>query len=163
MAVTISDSECQLLYLQSDGVNSNGSNLIKKICLDLDVPFINCRDQLINASCIARIESELMSNSGKHRRQRLLIAGAYLEEQITICALHGLAIGYEVLLLKDFVTARNPSHVQAFDMRLIQAGVVPSTLRQVVYEWLSVEDLCERQITIRSFLELIDVHAARPA
>ena len=160
MAVTISDSECQLLYLQRDELIANGFNFIRQICLELDIPFVNCRDQLISASCIARIESELMSKSEIHRRPRLLFAGAYMEEQVTICALHGLAIGYEVFLLKDFVIARNPNHVQAFDMRLFQAGVVPSTLRQIVYEWLSLECLPERQIMMRSFLELID---ARPA
>ena len=163
MGTTVSDHECQILLLHGEGLRSTAAELIVKICTDLQLPLCKNSDQIIGTSCIARIESELMANSGQPRRNRVLIAGAYLEEQLTVCALHSLALGFEVFLLKDFIVARNSTHMQAFDMRLFQAGTVPTTLRQLVYEWLSQEMIVERQAIHRNLLAMIDAYILRPA
>jgi hypothetical protein len=163
MGATVSDRECQVLLLHGEGLSSEAADLIVKVCDDLQMPVCKCDDQIISTSCVSRIETELTSNSLEPRRQRLLIAGSYFEEQITVCALHTLALGFEVFILKDFVVARDPGHFHAFDMRLFQAGVVPTTLRQLIYEWLSFEDVQGRQLIKRKLLELIDAHVMRPA
>jgi hypothetical protein len=41
-------------------------------------------------------------------------------------------------------------------MRLYQAGVVPTTLRQLLYEWLSVEEVPERKALKRRLLEMME-------
>jgi hypothetical protein len=158
MAVIVSDGECQLLYLRSEGVSSDEADFVNLVCSELSIPIRNCSDHLINVACLAEIESELATGAGDGR-QRLLIAGVYLEEQVTTCALHGLAIGFEVFLLKDFIAARNNRHSQAFDMRLFQAGAVPTTLRQLMYEWLALEVSPDRQKVITQLLKVIDARA----
>ena len=163
MAVTVSDGECQLLVLRGEEIASSAVEFMNLVCLELGIPIHICSNQLINAACLTWIESQLVSSSEGHQRKRLLVAGAYLEEQITVCALHALSLGYEVFLLKDFVATRTVGHVQAFDMRLFQAGVVPTTLRQLLYEWLSQEEISERQAAKRKLIELIDVVGLRPA
>jgi Isochorismatase family len=163
MAVTILDSECQLLLLRSDVLTSKAAKFLNLVCEKLSVPIHVCDNQLIDAASLSWIERRLATNSESKRRSRLLVAGGYLEEQITVSAMHALALGYEVFLLKDFIATRTIDHLQAFDMRLFQAGVVPTTLHQLLYEWLSQEEVSERQSVKRSLLELIDFESGRPA
>lgn len=69
-------------------------------------------------------------------RSRLVIAGADGELSVTFAALSALEDGYDVYALHDAVlTADADRHGVVFD-RLIQAGVVPVTTRQVMSEWL---------------------------
>jgi len=156
MTVVASDHQYQFLLLQSERYNSKTVDIAKLVSAELKLPLCECKDQLIGAACLARIESELIMDSYPQPRKRLMLAGCFLEEQITICALHTLALGFEVFLLKDFVEAKNPDHALAHDLRLYQAGVVPTTLRQLLYEWLSVEEVPSRKALKRSLLEMIE-------
>lgn len=156
MTVVAPDHQYQFLLLQSEQHKSKALYIAKLVSTELKVPLCECKDQLIDVACLARIESELIMESHPQPRKRLMLAGRFLEEQITICALHTLALGFEVFLLKDFVEAKNPHHILAHDMRLYQAGVVPTTLRQLLYEWLSVEEVLERRALKRSLLEMIE-------
>ncbi len=154
MAVFVSDHECQILFLQGDELTAGTVEKMNVVSLKLGIPIYICNNNLIDATCLTQIETHLLSNSEGHLRKRLLVAGAYLEEQITICSLYALSLGYEVFLLKDFAATRVIDHVNAFDMRLIQAGVVPTTLRQLLYEWLAQESLSERQAVKRWLIEM---------
>jgi hypothetical protein len=157
MNVVAPDHQYQFLLLQSEGQQATIFDRPKLVCAQLDLPLCRCEDQLISAACLARIESRLTADFCTQPRRRLLLAGRFLEEQITICALHTLALGFEVFLLKDFVEAKNSEHVLAHDMRLYQAGVVPTTLRQLLYEWLSVEEVVERRALKRNLLEMMEM------
>jgi len=66
-----------------------------------------------------------------------------------------LAQGYEVFLLRDMVAARVKNLSMVFDMRLFQAGIVPTTLRQLMYEWMTDEaDLLRRATIVKLMQEL---------
>ncbi len=156
MGVFVSESECQLLFLQEEELTTNAFKTMIEISNELGIPLYRCDSISTDAKFLTQLESRLLFNSEGHQRKRLLMAGAYLEEQITICSLYALSLGYEVFLLKDFVATRTLDHVHAFDMRLIQAGVVPTTLRQLLYEWLSQEKLVERQAVKRRLLDMIN-------
>ena len=69
----------------------------------------------------------------------LLVAGAYLEDQVTAYSLQALAEGFDVYLLTDMVVARQESSARALEFRLFQAGVVPSTMLQFLCLWRAAE------------------------
>lgn len=86
------------------------------------------------------------------RPSSLFIAGAYLEDQISICALNALAAGYDVYLLNDVTIPRDTVHRETFIARLTQAGVVLSTVQQMLYQWLAVETNQDRKHALRELL-----------
>lgn len=68
-------------------------------------------------------------------RSNLILCGFWLETRVTFMALHALSSGFDVFVLMDaspsFVAeARGPS-----SDRLLQAGAVPLTTRQLIAEW----------------------------
>jgi hypothetical protein len=86
------------------------------------------------------------------RPSSLFIAGAYLEDQISICALNTLAVGYDVFLLNDVTIPRDTGHRETFIARLTQAGVVLSTVQQMFYQWLAVETDQDRKNALGTLL-----------
>jgi hypothetical protein len=78
----------------------------------------------------------------------ILIAGTYLEDQISICALNALAVGYEVYLLNDATAPRDVTHRETFVSRFTKAGIVLSTVQQMLYQWLAVETDQTRKETL---------------
>ncbi len=68
-------------------------------------------------------------------RSRLVVAGADGELSVTFAALSALEDGYDVYAVHDAVLAADANkHKIVFD-RLMQAGAVPVTTRQVLSEW----------------------------
>jgi hypothetical protein len=104
--------------------------------------------------CLKRRQSEGEKRVDREiRPSSLFIAGAYLEDQISICALNALAIGYDVYLLNDVTIPRDTLHRETFIARLSQAGVVLSTVQQMLYQWLAVETDQNRKDTLRKLLD----------
>ena len=108
----------------------------------------------------------LVERLGKPIREEitpvLLICGANLDEQVSLAAHYMLATGYDVRLIRDLVFVGNHDLAHVHDLRLVQAGVVPITLNQLVYEWAAMEmDMHSRSILLkfRESLESIE----RPA
>ena len=62
-----------------------------------------------------------------------------MEEQVSIATQYLLGIGYSVYLLREAISSRMPEHAQFNDLRLVQMGAVPTTLRQLIYEWVATE------------------------
>ena len=116
--VTVLDSECQILFFTTGKENIIQLSTVTSICTALEIPICTCNSLIIDASSLREIDAKLLPNSGDACRPRLLIAGNFLEEQITICALHALYAGFEVFLLKDFIIAKNLDHTLVYDMRL---------------------------------------------
>ena len=143
--IAVLDSECQILFFTAGEENIIQLETITLICAELELPLCVCNSLIVDAECMLKIDTKLLPHSGDAGRPRLLLAGNFLEEQITIGALHALYLGFEVFLLKDFAVPKNIDHMQVYDMRLIQAGVVPSTLHQLLYEWISGEAIAERR------------------
>jgi hypothetical protein len=148
MGVSVSDRECQFLYVSPGAGTFHLRDYIFKLCDILQVPICVSDAQIVDKDCLRDIDSKLVSFKGEDARFRLLIAGGFLEEQVTILTLHCLTQGYEVFLLKDLVAAKVQHLSMVFDMRLFQAGIVPTTLRQLMYEWMADETDERRRSTI---------------
>ena len=84
----------------------------------------------------------------------LFIAGTYLEDQISICILNALAIGYDVYLLTDVTVPHDTVHREIFLARLTQAGAVLSTFHQMLYQWLVVETDSNRKDMLGKLLDI---------
>jgi hypothetical protein len=156
LKIAVLDSECQILFLTAGEENNIQLGTITSICAELDLPLYVCNAVIVDASSLQEIDAKLLPHTGNACRPRLLLAGSFLEEQITLCALRALYVGFEVFLLKDFVVSKNLDHMLVYDMRLFQAGVVPSTLRQLLYEWMSGEERLERRAKMIQLLDSID-------
>jgi nicotinamidase-related amidase len=82
------------------------------------------------------------SGSGLHGalaaqpRSSLILAGFWLETTVTFLALSALASGFEVFVLMDATPASAATSARPAASRLLQAGAVPITTRQLIAEWI---------------------------
>ena len=82
------------------------------------------------------------SGSGLHGalaaqpRSSLILAGFWLETTVTFLALPALASGFEVFVLMDATPASADTSARPAADRLLQAGAVPITTRQLIAEWI---------------------------
>lgn len=90
-------------------------------------------DLLPSASAWA--ESPLGLSLAATGRSSLLICGYWLDEAITFTALSAMGEGYDVYLLTDASPSLEPDGGRTATLRLVQAGVVPTTTRQAIREW----------------------------
>jgi hypothetical protein len=65
----------------------------------------------------------------------ILLGGSWLEEEITIVALQGVKLGYDVRLLSDLVRARVEEDRSLAFARLAAHGILATTVRQTLLEW----------------------------
>ena len=121
------------------------------VSFDFIVGDINKMTEIFECLKQHQADSE-KSTDREIRPSSLFIAGAYLEDQISICALNALAIGYDVYLLDDVTVPRDTAHRDTFIARLVQAGVVLSTVQQMVYQWLAVEINVDRKEVLKKLL-----------
>jgi Isochorismatase family len=68
-------------------------------------------------------------------RSSVLLCGHWLEEYITFAAIKALSEGYDAYILADASPTRDGNAREMALLRLVQAGVVPTTTRQVIREW----------------------------
>lgn len=66
--------------------------------------------------------------------ERLLFAGLCTETAVSLAALSALELGYQVFLVTDATAGGSPEAHRVAIQRMIQAGVVPVTWRQVLFE-----------------------------
>jgi hypothetical protein len=66
----------------------------------------------------------------------LILAGFWLETTVTFLALPALASGFEVFVLMDVTPASADTSARPAADRLLQAGAVPITTRQLIAEWI---------------------------
>ena len=71
----------------------------------------------------------------KTSRTSLLICGYWLDECITFTALNALGEGYDIFLLTDASPPLDVGERHMAILRLVQAGIVPTTTRQALREW----------------------------
>lgn len=73
-------------------------------------------------------------------RNQVVIAGFWLEEAVTLLALNCLAVGYDTYLARDATPAVDAALEPTARARLAQAGVVPTSIDQVIREWAALHD-----------------------
>jgi nicotinamidase-related amidase len=71
-----------------------------------------------------------------HTRSSLILAGFWFENTVTFLALPALASGFEVFVLMDATPASAETSARPAADRLLQAGAVPITTRQLIAEWI---------------------------
>ena len=69
-------------------------------------------------------------------RNSLILGGFWLETTVTFLALPALASGFDVFVLMDAAPASSDVSVRPATERLLQAGIVPITTRQLIAEWI---------------------------
>lgn len=78
-------------------------------------------------------------------RMSLLICGYWLDECITFTALNALGEGYDIYLVTDASPTLDIADRHTAILRLVQAGVVPTTTRQAIREWAGeIPDAAQR-------------------
>ena len=68
-------------------------------------------------------------------RTSLLICGYWLDECVTFTSLNALGEGYDVFLVTDASPSLDIAERHMAILRLVQAGIVPTTTRQALREW----------------------------
>lgn len=132
------------MFLDVDGRRDDTEHAVRTDLIAQVAKVANCPIQRsvkkwMQTSDIEHLLGELKNQLYDGNRNILLLSGAYLEDQITLCALEALAMGFDVNFLCDFITARDPRLEPSLKFRLIQAGAVPSSLCQMLYMWQATE------------------------
>ena len=91
-------------------------------CLPTQAPWQN--DELVTA-----IKSE--------KRERLFVCGFWLDASLGTVALEAFVEGFDVHLLVDLSFSRSETGRADTIRRLTQYGIVPITISQLVFEWMS--------------------------
>lgn len=99
---------------------------------DSGVPLQEIHGDRLSTKDLERLFSAIRPTQGAVRGSILLVAGLFLEDQVTRCCLQAIAEGYETYLLCDAVFPIDRDLQQHHLTRLTQAGVVSSSITQVV-------------------------------
>jgi hypothetical protein len=122
----------------------------------LQLPVKSYDQEIPDLPMIDQIIRELVQVMGSENRNRLLIAGADVESHITFLTLRALAEGFDVYLLSDLMASQDRQFARIFQMRLFEAGALPTTMGQFLLEWQTAESdasLADRlQLLRASFL-----------
>jgi nicotinamidase-related amidase len=68
-------------------------------------------------------------------RSRLVVAGQSSEVSVSFVVLSALGEGYDVYVVKDASVGASQEHHDTAIERMVQAGAVPVTSRQIAFEW----------------------------
>jgi len=68
-------------------------------------------------------------------RSRLVIAGRCSEVSVTFAVLSALEEGFDAYIVKDATAGTSQQHHETAIERMVQAGAVPVTTRQIIFEW----------------------------
>lgn len=128
---------------------------LAKICRDLDWQYTDLKIEMVDQAELAGLLDRSKTPLRNHPVPKMVLCGRFLEEQISALALFFLLQGFDTFLLRDLVEARQGEYSQIADQRLLQAGVVYTTLRQFFAEQLAKPLEIQCQIQIANFLKEI--------
>lgn len=163
MSAIASHAQCMFLHLENE-VESVRNCQLTKILVEtatlFKCPYRQFSMEWIGPQDLAILIEDLKRCAKAEDRRKLLISGAYLEDQVSVCALEALVEGFDVHLLCDLISARDPRLKPVLLLRLFQAGAVPSSLRQFLYMWQVAE---EDRNEVNSFKKLLANYDANTA
>ena len=126
----------------------------------LAVPFLNLTLPLTELDRIELALHDVSKQREQDRIDKLVIAGGNLASDVTIISMISLALGFDVYVLGDMLGFSDDAYVDLYWTRLVHAGVVPTTLVQMMAEWLASEGATEKRASIQMAAErfgLIDL------
>lgn len=163
MSAIISDQEFKILLINRRFIDGAKPRCNVAIFDNLDalirIPIHHCDADVLDGKQLSSTMDELRTRFRSRNRSNLLIAGAYLEDQVTVFALQALAEGFDVYMLNEFIVSRQRQFLQTYETRLLQAGAVPTTLRQLLYQWITAEQDQERRAALLGLFELYESSA----
>lgn len=136
---TLVSAQCHVLAFCPNDGDRRQSNSVLHFVKHLSLAFQVVDQNIVNSAAIEALAQIIGPPRVGSQSKAVLICGAFLEEQVSVATRCLLGLGYAVFLLREAITARSPEHAQFHDLRLVQMGAVPTTLRQMLYEWLSAE------------------------
>ncbi|MGF1611295.1 MAG: isochorismatase family protein [Kiloniellales bacterium] len=92
------------------------------------------------------------------RRRRLLIAGLWTESAVSFAALSALEIGYDVYAVTDAMAGLTAASHETAIRRLMQAGVVPISWLQLLFEWYRIVSV-KQEPAAQALAQLAGEHA----
>lgn len=104
---------------------------IKALARDGGIHLQEIHGDRLSTKDLERLFAVIKPSEGIARGSILLVAGLYLEDQVSRCCLQAIAEGYETFLLCDAAFPLEPNLEHHHLTRLTQAGVVPSSITQV--------------------------------
>jgi hypothetical protein len=150
-----------LAFHDPDGTIANLQHFLD-LAKELKLPITLCDVKIVDFAVLETLVGKIGMPIRGEITPVLLLCGANLDEQVSLAAHHMLATGYDVRLIRDLVSVGSHELAHIHDLRLVQAGVVPITLKQLIYEWAAMEmDLSCRSILLK-FRERLE-SIARPA
>jgi hypothetical protein len=167
MTAIISRSQCCFLYVDDGSQHSHNSKVIQfltEIHSTLNLSLHRISTPWIDQLGLKNLMHEVNQSLSGQKRPALLVCGAYLEDLVTVCSLEALMEGYDVHLLCDLIEARNARLKPVLLLRLFQAGVVPSSLRQFIYMWKAAQSDHQTENNFQQLLLTYDeLFSGRPA
>lgn len=134
---------CTLVAVNTDQTKDRlGFNVVSflthlETVLDAHVTYWNQLD--FGEQDIRTLASDVKQVQKRHAFGRTLLFGADLENHVTAIALRFLAEGFETYLLKDLTSSLDGRFESVHEMRLFSIGVIPTTMGQVLMEWIAFE------------------------
>ncbi len=144
MTANVVPDECILLALYPSLLevkfSKNAANDLAIAAETFKIPFITTETSGLGFLEINSLLDRVTKQVGDIKYPRLLLAGGYLEDNVTAVCLEALARGFDVYMLADNIVARDDAYQQLLLQRLFQAGAVPTTLKQFLYQWFNQID-----------------------
>jgi hypothetical protein len=157
MSLNISAGECAVVLVNRRKLEGADLlfrlNVLEHIVTSLEIPLFSFEDVEFSNELFTELIRKVNVNNHPKYTPNLLIAGAYLENEATVSVLHALAEGFDVYCLTDLILALETKFTDTFNSRLIQAGAVPSTLRQIHYQWTTNESDMQRHSVLTKSLD----------
>lgn len=144
---------CPSRLMQGEGQRS--VDYFDLVAKTFEVPILFSENTGLNSADIGTLLSEVLALAKDMKQPHLLLAGGYLEDDLTLVCLDALAHGLEVFILADNVFARDGKFQKIQLQRLFQAGAVPATLNQFLYQWINeIEDKLTQE-SVRAKLSIV--------
>jgi hypothetical protein len=124
-------------------------NALKVFAKALAVPFLNLALSLTELDRIEVALHDVLKRREQDRIDKLVVAGGDLASDVTIISMISLALGFDVYVLGF----SDDAYVDLYWTRLVHVGVVPTTLVQMIAEWLASEAVAEKRASIQSTAE----------
>lgn len=109
--------------------------LFKRTCTEFNIPLFRVCELDLAQPNMPEIRDWMQSNLHVENRDRLLLGGGDIENELSVIALLALSMGADVHLLLDTSTSSDARTRKLAEMRLFQAGIVPTSLQQLLYQW----------------------------
>jgi nicotinamidase-related amidase len=97
-------------------------------------------------------DGDLVAQVDSGGRRRLILLGGWCDSTVVMAALSALADGFDTHVVADCCPGLMDDPGAVALHRLVQAGVVPVTWRQVVFEWMRHRPECLNASSLRDIL-----------